>query len=83
MNRQKCKYAKKRLSGEATLHGTAGVHTCTGLTVLTYISPAVHTCCRAAMKICFKDETGKYSAKSAMKRIYKSIIIYSLKDSNQ
>jgi hypothetical protein len=73
----------KRLSGETTLHGIAEVHTCTGAVVPTHVSPAVHTCCRMAMRICFKSETGRHTAKSAMERIYKSIFIHFLKDSNQ
>jgi hypothetical protein len=39
MNRQKCKYTKKRLSGGAMLHKMAEAHTCTGVVVLTQISP--------------------------------------------
>jgi hypothetical protein len=69
MNMQKCRYTKKRLSGEATPHGTAEAHTCTGAVVLTQISIAVHTCCRVAMKICFRNETEKHTDKSVMKRI--------------
>jgi hypothetical protein len=83
MNRQKCKYTMRRLSGETTPHGIAEVHTCTGVAVPTHISPAVHTCCRVATKNYFRDETGRHTAKSVMKRIYKSIFIHLLKDSNQ
>jgi hypothetical protein len=77
MNMQKCRYTKKRLSGEATLHGTVEAHTCTGTAVLTQISIAVHTCCRVAAWMCFRNETEKHTGKSAMKRIYKSIVIHS------
>jgi hypothetical protein len=76
MNRQKCKYTKKQLSGEAMLPGIAEARTCTGAVALTHISPAVYTYCRMAMRICFKDETKKCTAKSVMKRICKSIIIH-------
>jgi hypothetical protein len=39
MNMQKCKYTKKRLFSEAMLHKMAEAHTCTGVVVLTQISP--------------------------------------------
>jgi hypothetical protein len=65
----------KRLFSEATLHGIAEVHTCTSIVVLTY--------CRMAIRIYFNREAKKQTTKSAMKRIYKSIVIHLLKDSNQ
>jgi hypothetical protein len=83
MNRQKCKYTKQRIFSAATLYKTAEAHTCTGTVALTHISPAVHTCCRMAVRICFREKTETHTTKSTMKRIYKSIIIYLLRDSNQ
>jgi hypothetical protein len=83
MNKQKGKSTMKRLFSEATLHGIAEVHTCTSIVVLTHISIVVLTYCRMAIWIYFNREAKKQIAKSAMKRIYKSIIIYLLKDSNQ
>jgi hypothetical protein len=76
MNMQNSKYMKKRLSVEATPHGIAEAHICTGAVVLTQISIAVRTCCRVSAGICFRNETEKHTGKSAMKRIYKSIIIH-------
>jgi hypothetical protein len=83
MNKQKCKYTMKRLFTGAMLYEITETHTCTGVVALTYTSIVVLTYCRMEMWIYFNIETCKYINKLAMKRIYKSLIIHLLKDSNQ
>jgi hypothetical protein len=82
---QKCHSAMKRFSGEATLHGIAGVYGCTGIVVstkanivvLTKTGTVVRSCSRMPMRIYSGSGERRQTGKQVMKCICKSIVIHS------
>jgi hypothetical protein len=83
MDKHKCKSTVKQLFSEAMPYRISEVHQRASIAALTYISIVVLTYCRMEIRIHFNTETKRQISNERLMRVYKSIIIYLLKDSNQ